>query len=210
VSDQPNRAFFGDNEMKLGTFCLNISGGMMMSTAAKNTLDWGENVAVAQAADSAGWEFLLPLGRWRGQGGTNNSNAEQYETFTWASAIAAVTKRIQVFTTCHVPIFHPMMAAKMGATIDHISNGRFGMNIVAGWNELEFGMFGIEHPTMTVMLLPLSGSRSSNAYGPRTTSLTTRGATTPSSADTYSPSRFSRPARSWCPREPRRQGWISR
>ena len=130
--------------MKLGTFCLNISGGMMMSTAAKNTLDWRENVAVAQAADSAGWEFLLPLGRWRGQGGTNNSNAEQYETFTWASAIAAVTERIHVFTTCHVPIFHPMLAAKMGATIDHVSGGRFGMNIVAGWNELEFGMFGIE------------------------------------------------------------------
>jgi FMNH2-dependent dimethyl sulfone monooxygenase len=146
VSDQPNRpsAFFGDNEMKLGTFCMNISGGMMMSTAAKNTLDWRENIAVAQAADSAGWEFLLPLGRWRGQGGTNNSNAEQYETFTWASAIAAVTERIHVFSTCHVPIFHPMLAAKMGATIDHISGGRFGMNIVAGWNELEFGMFGIE------------------------------------------------------------------
>ena len=146
MSDQPDRgsAFFGDNEMKLGTFCLNISGGMMMSTAAKNTLDWRENVAVAQAADSAGWEFLLPLGRWRGQGGTNNSNAEQYETFTWASAIAAVTERIHVFTTCHVPIFHPMLAAKMGATIDHISGGRFGMNIVAGWNELEFGMFGIQ------------------------------------------------------------------
>jgi alkanesulfonate monooxygenase SsuD/methylene tetrahydromethanopterin reductase-like flavin-dependent oxidoreductase (luciferase family) len=134
----------GDNEMKLGTFCLNISGGMMMSTAAKSALDWQENVAVAQAADSAGWEFLLPLGRWRGQGGANNSNAEQYETFTWAAAIAAVTERIQVFTTCHVPIFHPMLAAKMGATIDNISSGRFGMNIVAGWNELEFGMFGIQ------------------------------------------------------------------
>ena len=52
MSEQPDRAFFGDNEMKLGTFCLNISGGMMMSTAAKNTLDWAENVAVAQAADS--------------------------------------------------------------------------------------------------------------------------------------------------------------
>src|SRR6202022_551808 len=101
VSDQPDHrsALFGDNEMKLGTFCLNISGGVVMSTAAKNTLDWGENVAVAQAADSAGWEFLLPLGRWRGQGGKNNSNAEQYETCRGASGMAAVTGRLAVSTT---------------------------------------------------------------------------------------------------------------
>ena len=32
----------------------------------------------------------------------------------------------------------------LGAIIDHVSGGRFGMNLVAGWNELEFGMFGIE------------------------------------------------------------------
>jgi FMNH2-dependent dimethyl sulfone monooxygenase len=134
----------GVNRMKLGTFCLNISGGMMMSTAGRTKLSWDENVTVARAADAAGWEFLLPLGRWRGHGGTLNSNAEQYETFTWAAAIGACTDNIKVFTTCHVPIFHPTLAAKMGATIDNITNGRFGMNIVAGWNELEFGMFGIE------------------------------------------------------------------
>jgi FMNH2-dependent dimethyl sulfone monooxygenase len=54
----------------------NISGGMM-SSAAKNKLDWNENVDVARKADQAGWEFLLLLGRWRGHGGPNNPNAEQ-------------------------------------------------------------------------------------------------------------------------------------
>lgn len=62
-------AYFSSNEMKLGVFCMNISGGMMMSSAAKNKLDWNENVDVARKADQAGWEFLLPLGRWRGHGG---------------------------------------------------------------------------------------------------------------------------------------------
>jgi len=33
--------------------------------------------------------------------------------------------------------------AKTIATIDHISQGRFGINIVAGWNEEEIGMFGL-------------------------------------------------------------------
>jgi FMNH2-dependent dimethyl sulfone monooxygenase len=145
VQDSANQsAFFGDNVLKLGVFCLNVSGGMMLSGASKPKLDWDENVSVAKAADETGWEFMLPIGRWRGHGGKYNANAEQYECFTWASAIAALTSRIQVFATCHVPIFHPMLAAKMGATIDNISRGRFGLNIVVGWNAAEFGMFGIE------------------------------------------------------------------
>lgn len=148
MTGQPDSAsqltFFGDNALKLGVFCLNVSGGMMLSGAAKPNLDWDENVAVAKVADETGWDFLLPIGRWRGHGGKYNANAEQYECFTWAAAIAALTSRIQVFATCHVPIFHPMLAAKMGATIDNMSRGRFGLNIVSGWNAAEFGMFGIE------------------------------------------------------------------
>jgi FMNH2-dependent dimethyl sulfone monooxygenase len=135
---------FGDNAFKLGVFCLNVSGGMMLSGVAKSKLDWDENVSVAKVADESGWDFLLPIGRWRGHGGKYNANAEQYETFTWAAAIAALTSRIHVFSTCHVPIFHPVLAAKMGATVDNISAGRWGLNIVSGWNAAEFGMFGIE------------------------------------------------------------------
>ena len=130
--------------MKLGIFGLNISGGLTLSSAAKSHLDWDENVEVATLADRAGWDFLLPLGRWRGWGGIRNSNSEQYETFMWASALAARTHDIYVFATCHVPIYHPMLAAKLASTVDNVSSGRFGINIVAGWNESEFGMFGLD------------------------------------------------------------------
>ena len=34
------------------------------------------------------------------------------------------------------------MAAKQAAAIDHISNGRFALNIVTGWNRPEIEMFG--------------------------------------------------------------------
>ena len=36
------------------------------------------------------------------------------------------------------------MAAKQGAVIDHISNGRFTLNIVCGWNFPEMEMFGVK------------------------------------------------------------------
>ena len=56
----------------------------------------------------------------------------------------AATKRITVFGTVHAPLFHPVIAAKQMVTADHIGEGRFGLNIVVGWNEGEFEMFGVE------------------------------------------------------------------
>ena len=38
---------------------------------------------------------------------------------------------------------HPVLAAKLGSTVDHISGGRWGLNIVSGWNPEELAMFGV-------------------------------------------------------------------
>jgi len=48
-----------------------------------------------------------------------------------------------VFGTVHVPLFHPLIAAKALVTADHVGEGRLGVNLVVGWNEGEFEMFGI-------------------------------------------------------------------
>jgi len=60
-----------------------------------------------------------------------------------AAASPAATQNIGLFMTVHVPLVHPLYAAKALATVDHISNGRAGLNIVCGWNPREFGMFGL-------------------------------------------------------------------
>jgi FMNH2-dependent dimethyl sulfone monooxygenase len=49
-----------------------------------------------------------------------------------------------VFGTVHTPMFNPVIAAKEMVTADHIGQGRFGLNIVVGWNEDEFEMFGVK------------------------------------------------------------------
>ena len=49
-----------------------------------------------------------------------------------------------MFGTIHAPLFHPIIVAKQMVTADHIGEGRFGLNIVVGWNEDEFEMFGVE------------------------------------------------------------------
>ena len=37
---------------------------------------------------------------------------------------------------------HPVMAAKQGMTIDHLTGGRFSLNVVTGWYRPEIEMFG--------------------------------------------------------------------
>ncbi len=65
-----------------------------------------------------------------------------FETLTHAAALAAVTRNIAIFATVHVPLVHPVFAAKALMTVDHVSRGRAGLNIVCGWNQGEFDMFG--------------------------------------------------------------------
>src|SRR5207237_4189263 len=101
--------------------------------------------------DAMGFELALPVARWRGFGGTTDFNGESFETYTWAAGLAQATKSIMVAATSHVPTVHPIVAAKQAATIDHISNGRFALNLVMGWYEPEFLMFGapvMEHDTL--------------------------------------------------------------
>ena len=54
------------------------------------------------------------------------------QTLTHAAALAAVTSNIAIFATVHVPLVHPVFAAKALMTIDHVSRGRAGLNIVCG------------------------------------------------------------------------------
>lgn len=135
----------GPNAFKLGVFSMNADGGLTLTKVPERwPAIWSEIVEVSQLADRAGFEFLLPIARWKGFGGEMNSREWSFETFTYASALAAATKRITVFATVHVPMVHPVFAAKALATVDHVSNGRAGLNIVCGWNPEEFGMFGLE------------------------------------------------------------------
>ncbi len=144
MSDPNDRtAVLGENSLKLGVFGVNVSHGCSITKAPGNIeVNWPESVELAVAADRAGIEAMVPVARWKGFGGDTNFNHRTFETYTWAAGLAQATERIAIFATSHVPTIHPVLAAKQATTIDHISNGRFGLNIVAGWNAPEFEMFG--------------------------------------------------------------------
>ena len=138
-------AMFNANKMKIGLFGTNVSNGGTLSTAETSFVPTYEhNLALAKKAESLGLEFMIPFGRWRSFGGETEYNGECLEVYTWASALAAQTDNIFLFATSHVPTVHPLLAAKQATTIDHISNGRFGLNTVCGWFTPEMEMFGIK------------------------------------------------------------------
>jgi dimethylsulfone monooxygenase len=133
-----------ENALKLGIFGINMRGGVTLAEFDGMVQgSWEENVRLAQHADRIGIDAIVPVARWRGYGGRSNLGEVSFETFTWAAGLLALTRRIMVFSTFHVPLGHPVLAAKLGATVDHISGGRWGLNIVSGWNPQELAMFGI-------------------------------------------------------------------
>jgi FMNH2-dependent dimethyl sulfone monooxygenase len=133
------------NKLKIGLFGSNCSSGRAVTMVPERwSGSWADNLKLAKMADAAGLDFMLPIGRWKGYGGDTDYQGATLETITWASGLLASTQRLTVFGTVHAPLFNPVIAAKEMVTADHIGEGRFGLNIVVGWNEGEFEMFGVK------------------------------------------------------------------
>src|SRR6202050_2709615 len=138
-------AMHNANGLKIGLFGANCSSARTATLVPERWLaEWPDCLKLARLADEAGVDFLLPIGRWKGYGGASDFHGTTLETVTWACGLLAATQRIMIFGTVHAPLFHPLIAAKEFVTADHIGAGRFGLNLVAGWNEGEFAMFGVE------------------------------------------------------------------
>lgn len=140
-----NTRMYGPNKFKLGLFGQNCSGGLSMSKVPERwDASWENNLKAAQLADKSGIEFILPIGRWHGYKGETDTEGTTFETLTWASGLLAATQYVCVFGTVHVGFLNPVFAAKQMVTADHIGKGRFGLNMVSGWNAGEHEMFGVD------------------------------------------------------------------
>jgi dimethylsulfone monooxygenase len=143
MSNARRAAMGSGNRLKLGLFGANCSSGRAVTMVPERwSGSWPDCVALAQLADRAGIEFMLPIGRWKGYGGDTDYQGAAWETVAWACGLLAKTGRLTVFGTVHAPLIAPVIAAKEFVTADHIGEGRFGLNLVCGWNEGEFEMFG--------------------------------------------------------------------
>ena len=146
-----NPGLAGGNAFKLALFGSNCSGGItFVNVPERWDGSWESNLKLTLLAEQVGIECMIPVARWKGFGGITDPSGFTLETITWACGLLAKTRKINVFGTMHVPLVHPIFAAKAMATTDHVGEGRFGLNIVCGYNQDEFDMFGMkqkEHDT---------------------------------------------------------------
>jgi pyrimidine oxygenase len=119
--------------MLLGVFIPIGNNGWLVST----------NRQVVEKAERFGFDFALSMIKLHGFGGPSQYSDHNLESFTLMAGLAAVTTRIQLFASVAVLTIPPALAARMAVTIDSISHGRFGINIVSGWQRAEYTQMGI-------------------------------------------------------------------
>jgi alkanesulfonate monooxygenase SsuD/methylene tetrahydromethanopterin reductase-like flavin-dependent oxidoreductase (luciferase family) len=132
------------NRIKLGVFAANGNGAAFTFHPDRFKCSWDANVRLAQKAEKLGFEGFVSAAHWKSFGGDDHYSGDLMETFTWAGAVAAVTEHIGIVSTVHVTLNHPVFVAKAEATVDLISNGRAGMNLVLGWYPPDMQLFGYE------------------------------------------------------------------
>ncbi len=68
--------------------------------------------------------------------------AADLEAWAVSSALAVLTTKIEIMTAVHPGIVNPQFVAKIGASVDRLSGGRFAVNVVPGRRSQEFDLYG--------------------------------------------------------------------
>ena len=130
--------------MELGVFIpIGNNGWLISTTSPQYKPSFDLNLEVVQKAERFGFDFALSMIKLHGFGGPSQFWDYNLESFTLMAGLASVTSRIQLFATCAVLTLPPPIAARMAVTIDSISRGRFGVNIISGWQRREYTQMGI-------------------------------------------------------------------
>jgi FMNH2-dependent dimethyl sulfone monooxygenase len=138
--------------LMLGLFLPTQNGGFSQSLAPRTMRwDFAYNRALVETAEKAGFEFMFGLQQWIGKGGYGGElhyRENFLDPFISTVALAPLTHRMVSISTVHILYgsWHPLMLARFAATADHISGGRFGLNIVTGYAPKEPLMFGMSRP----------------------------------------------------------------
>lgn len=90
-------------------------------------------LGLAKACERAQLDFLLIADGWTGLDKFSESLGHASPMFNsplLGAAISTVTERIGIITTLHTETHQPAHVARMGGTLDTLSHGRWGWNIV--------------------------------------------------------------------------------
>ena len=141
-----------EQPLLVGLFLPIHHGGWSISTLPRGT-DWSfdYNARLTRQAEDLGFDLVFGVAQWPPKGGQGEVRGDEgLDSFIATAALAPITSRILLIATLHVLYgpWHPVHLARFGATLDHISGGRWGINVVTGHRAYEHELFGwsrIEH-----------------------------------------------------------------
>jgi alkanesulfonate monooxygenase SsuD/methylene tetrahydromethanopterin reductase-like flavin-dependent oxidoreductase (luciferase family) len=103
---------------------------------------WPEVAAIARAAEESGFDSVWVGDHLLYRGGGKPERGP-WDAWTQLAALAVLTTRVRIGPLVAATAFHPPgVIARMAASIDEVSGGRFTLGLGAGWNETEFRAFG--------------------------------------------------------------------
>jgi len=100
---------------------------------------------MAQAAEATGFDSLFIADTWSGHQRAAEVGGHQSPKFhapMLSMGLFAVTEHIGIISTFHTTHHKPAHIARMGATLDAFSEGRWGWNVVTGFGDPEARLFG--------------------------------------------------------------------
>ena len=141
-----------DRHLELGVFAPTIgcsssfgtNAFVLVSSAEQRTEPTFEyNLRVAKLLDQAELEVFFMAQRGGAGFGPARFWSCSLDSFTTAAGLAMATQNLTIISTVHTTFYHPGVVARIGATLDQISHGRWALNIVSGWAENDFRMLDI-------------------------------------------------------------------
>jgi pyrimidine oxygenase len=130
--------------MEVGVFIpIGSNGWLISTTSPRYRPSFALNKEVTLLAEAHGLDFVLSMIKLRGFGGPSEFWDYNLDSFSLMAGLASVTSRIRLFATVPTLVIPPAIAARTVATIDDISGGRFGLNVITGWQRPEYSQMGL-------------------------------------------------------------------
>ena len=130
--------------MDVGVFIpIGNNGWLISKTSPQYKPTFDLNKEIVQKAEHYDLDFALSMIKLRGFGGQTEFWDYNLESFTLMAGLAAVTKKIKLYATAATLVMPPAIMARMATTIDSISGGRFGVNLITGWQRPEYSQMGM-------------------------------------------------------------------
>lgn len=131
-------------EVDFGVFLPVTNNGWIISKTSPQFLpSFAHNREIVRLAERIGFSYVFSMAKWRGFGGDVEFWKYSIESMTLMTGLASAAPTLRLIASVAPALMHPAVFAKMAATMDDVSAGRMGFNIVSAGNKGEYTQMGL-------------------------------------------------------------------